>query len=259
MQKIKKILLSQPKPTADKSPYFDIENKDNVTIDFKPFLKVEPIAAKEFRQQKINILDYSAVIFTAKTGIDHFFRLSEEMRIQVPDAMKYFCISESVALYLQKHIQYRKRKIFFGNGVIDDLISVISKHPEEKFLVAVSDVHDKNKCVHQKKDIIDYMEESKLTYTKAVMYKTVSVDLSADPEFPLYDMLVFFSPSGINSLFQNFPDFKQENVKIGCMGPATIKAATDRGLTVDVQAPTPENPSMSSALENFILKNNKGK
>lgn len=256
MQKIKKILLSQPKPTTEKSPYFDIEKKYGVTIDFRPFIKVEPVVAKEFRQQKINILDYTAVVFTAKTGIDHYFRLCQELRVTVPDTMKYFCTSETISLYLQKYIQYRKRKIFFGeHGQLEELADIINKHPEEKYLVVVSDVHDKNKTVKTKKDIIDYLEEANIEFKQAVMYRTVSADFTQDPDFK-YDMFVFFSPSGIGSLFQNFPNFEQNEIKIGCFGPTTIKAAEDAGLNVNIKAPTPEVPSMAAAMDMF-LKNDK--
>lgn len=252
MQKIKRILVSQPKPASDKSPYFDIEKKYGITLDFKPFIRVEPVAAKEFRTQKVNILDHTAVLFTAKVGIDHFFRLCEEMRITVPDDMKYFCVSEQVSLYLQKYIQYRKRKMFYGaTSKLEDLVAVIAKHTDEKYLVVMSDVHEVNKCVEQKKDIIDYLEEINANYTKAVMYKTVSTDFTKDPDFN-YDMFMFFSPSGITSLYANFPNFEQGDIKIGCFGPTTIKAAKDKGLVVNVEAPTPENPSMAAALDAFM-------
>lgn len=252
MQKVKRILVSQPRPTSEKSPYFDLEKKYGVTLDFRPFIRVEPVIAKEFRTQKVNILDHSAILFTAKVGIDHFFRLCEEMRITVPDTMKYFCISEQVSLYLQKHIQYRKRKMFYGTtGKLEDLVTVVAKHTDENFLVVMSDVHDVNKTVDHKKDIIDYLDEIKANYTKAVMYKTVSTDFSKDPDFK-YDMFLFFSPSGITSLYSNFPNFEQGEIKIGCFGPTTIKAAKDKGLNVNVEAPTPENPSMPAALDAFL-------
>lgn len=261
MSKMKNILVSQPKPTSEKSPYFDISEKYGVKIDFRPFIKVEPILAKEFRQQKVSILDHTAIVFTAKAAIDHFFRLSEEMRITIPETMKYFCVSEAVALYLQKYIQYRKRKIFFGaTNKIEDLMIVINKHTDEKFLVAVSDVYDENKSVSDdhKTDILALMENSKATYTKAVCYKTVAADFTQDKDFN-YDMLVFFSPSGINSLFKNFPNFQQGDVKIGCLGATTAKAAKDAGLNVDIEAPTPTAPSMAAAIEQYIRECNKKK
>ncbi len=260
MLKIKKILVSQPKPTTEKSPYFDMAEKHGVTLDFRPFIHVEPILAKDFRQQKVAILDHSAIIFTARTAIDHFFRLCEELRVSVPETMKYFCISESVALYLQKYIQYRKRKIFFGaTGKIEDLMVVINKHSDEKYLVSVADVYDVNKSVDDKKDdIVSLLEKNKITYTKAVMYKTVSTDFTQDKNFK-YDMLVFFSPSGINSLFKNFPEFDQGEIKIGCFGPTTAKAAKEAGLRVDIEAPTPSAPSMAVAIDQFIKEYNKKK
>lgn len=252
MTKVKRILVSQPKPATDKSPYFDIEKKYGVTLDFKPFIRVEPVAAKEFRTQKVNILDHTAVLFTAKVGIDHFFRLCEEMRITVPETMKYFCITEQVSLYLQKYIQYRKRKMFYGTtGKLEDLAEVVTKHTDEKFLVVMADVHDANKTVETKKDIIAYLQDVKADFTQAVMYKTVSTDFTKDPDFN-YDMFIFFSPSGITSLYSNFPNFEQKDIKIGCFGPSTVKAAKDKGLEVNVEAPTPENPSMPAALDAFL-------
>jgi uroporphyrinogen-III synthase len=262
MLKIKNILVSQPQPTSEKSPYFDIAEKYGVKIDFKPFIRVEPILAKEFRQQRVSILDHTAIVFTARTAIDHFFRLCEEMRVIIPETMKYFCISESVALYLQKYIQYRKRKVFFSNsGKIEDLMTVINKHADEKYLVAVADVYDINKSVAEspKDDIIALLANSKVvTYSKAVMYKTVSTDFTQDQDFN-YDMLIFFSPSGIASLFKNVPNFEQGEIKIACFGSTTAKAARDAGLRVDVEAPNPAAPSMTAALEQYIKEFNKKK
>ena len=243
---IKRLLVSQPKPTSEKSPYFDLAEKYGVEIEFRPFIKVEPLTSKEFRQQRISILDYSAVVFTARTGIDHFFRLCEELRVTIPETMKYFCMSESIAVYLQKYIVYRKRKIFFGaSGKLDDLITIIAKHPKEKYLVPVSDVH--------KDDLRLKLEAKKIDFTEAVMYRTVSNDFKADESFD-YDMLVFFSPSGIYSLLKNFPNFNQKDIRIGCFGPTTAKAVKDAGLRLDVEAPTPEAPSMTAALEQYLKK-----
>jgi uroporphyrinogen-III synthase len=261
MLKIKNILVSQPKPVVEKSPYFDIIEKYGVKIDFRPFIKIEPIVAREFRQQKVSILDHTAIVFTARTAIDHFFRLCEEMRVTVPETMKYFCVSESVALYLQKYIQYRKRKIFFAaTGKIEDLMVVINKHIEEKYLVAIADVYDANKSVSEnpKDDIIALLSQTKASYTKAVMYKTVSTDFTQDKDFD-YDMLVFFSPSGIASLFKNFPNFEQGEIKIGCFGASTAKVAKDAGLRVDIEAPNPHAPSMAAAMEQYIKEFNKKK
>lgn len=243
---IKRLLISQPKPTSEKSPYFDLAEKYGVEIEFRPFIKVEPLTSKEFRQQRISILDYSAVVFTARTGIDHFFRLCEELRVTIPETMKYFCMSESISVYLQKYIVYRKRKIFFGaSGKLDDLITIIAKHPKEKYLVPVSDVH--------KDDLRLKLEAKKIDFTEAVMYRTVSNDFKADESFD-YDMLVFFSPAGISSLLKNFPNFNQKDIRIGCFGPTTAKAVKDAGLRLDVEAPTPEAPSMTAALEQYLKK-----
>ncbi|WP_055097194.1 uroporphyrinogen-III synthase, partial [Gabonia massiliensis] len=199
--KIKKVLVSQPKPASEKSPYFDIAEKYGVNIEFRPFIKVEGLSPKEFRQQKISIPEYTAVIFTARTAIDHFFKLCEGLRVTIPDTMKYFCVTESVALYLQKYIVYRKRKIFFGNsGKLDDLIPSLVKHSDEKYLFPVSDVHNEEHTA--------LLDKNKINYTKAIMYRTVSNDFTPDEKFD-YDMLVFFSPSGINSLLKNFPNFDQ--------------------------------------------------
>ena len=246
--KIKKILVSQPQP-SEKSPYFDIAEKYGVAIDFRPFIKVEGVNAKDFRQQRISILDHTAVIFTARTAIDHFFRLCEELRVIVPESMRYFCVTESVALYLQKYIIYRKRKIAFSiNGKIDGLMPSILKHTDEKFLVPLSDVHTD--------ELTGLLDEKEVMYTQAIMYKTVSNDFSENEKFD-YDMVLFFSPSGIASLLKNFPGFEQGDLKIGCFGQTTAKAIKDAGLRLDLEAPTPEAPSMTSALEQFIKENNK--
>lgn len=247
--KIKNLLVSQPKPLSEKSPYYELADKYGLKIDFRPFIKVDPVSAKDFRQQKISILDHTAVVFTARTAIDHFFRLCDEMRITVPESMKYFCITEQVALYLQKYIVYRKRKIFhIQDGKIDGLVQLIQKHASEKFLVPVSDVH--------KDDLLLLLDEKKLAYTKAVMYCTVSNDFQPGETFD-YDMLVFFSPSGIASLIKNFPDFKQDEIHIACFGPTTAKAVRDAGLRLDVEVPTAEYPSMTAALDAYIKENHK--
>lgn len=243
MKKVNKILVSQPRPSSDKSPYFDIAEKYGVDVVFRPFIKVEGLSAKEFRQQKINISDFTAIIFTARTAIDHFFRLCEEMRITIPDTMKYFCTTESIALYLQKYTVYRKRKIFHGNtGKLDDLIPSLIKHNKEKYLYAVSDVH---------KDDTSLLDSSKINYTKAVMYRTVSNDFGPDEPFD-YDMLIFFSPAGIASLLKNFPEFNQGDIRIGSLGSTTAQAVRDAGLRLDIEAPSPKSPSMTAALENYL-------
>lgn len=241
---VKKILVSQPKPATEKSPYYDIAEKYGAEIVFRPFIKVEPVNAKDFRQQRINILDHTAVIFTAKTAIDHFFRLAEELRIQIPEGMKYFCVTEAIAVYLQKYIVYRKRKIFFpASGKIEDLMAPITKHSKENYLVPVSDVH--------KEDLTLLLDEKKINYTKAIMYRTVSNDFQPGEDFD-YDVLLFFSPSGISSLVKNFPNFEQKNIAIGTFGPTTAKAARDAGLQLNIEAPSPEAPSMTAALENYL-------
>ena len=248
--KIRKVLVSQPKPSSsEKSPYFDIAEKYGVTIDFRPFIKVEPVTAKEFRQQKISILDYTAVIFTARTAIDHFFRLCEEMRITVPDTMKYFCMTETIAVYLQKYIVYRKRKVFFGHtGKPENLITVINKRNKENFLLPVSDVH--------KEDLMRLLDEKKINYTTAVMYRTVSNDFAPDEKFD-YDILLFYSPSGVASMLKNFPNFDQQEIKIGCFGPTTAKAVHDAGLRLDIEAPKGEVASMTAALDLYLKEYNK--
>jgi len=247
--KIKKILVSQPRPTTEKSPYFDISDKYNVKIDFRQFIKVEPILAKEFRTQRISILDHTAIIFNARHGIDHFFRLCEEMRIVVPETMKYFCVSESVAVYLQRYIHYRKRKVFYGaTGKLLDLVVIMNKHLEEKYLFITSDV--------QNEETISALESSKINYFKAIMYKTVSNDFEKDEEFN-YDMLMFFSPMGVASLLKNFPNFNQGDIKIAGFGVTTTQAIRDAGLRLDIEAPLPGVPSMTMALENYLKESNK--
>lgn len=249
VRKVKKILISQPKPTTDKSPYYEIAEKFHVEIHFRPFIKVERVSVKEFRQQRINIPDYTAIVFTARTAIDHFFSLCEELRITMPETMKYFCISESVALYLQKYIVYRKRKIFFSQtGKIEGLNNAITKHSKEKFLVPLSDQHNG--------EVTRFLEEKKIDYTESVMYRTVSNDFDKDEPFD-YDMVIFFSPAGVQSLFKNFPDFKQGDIAIGCFGSTTAKAVEEAGLRLDCEAPLPGLPSMTAALENFLKENHK--
>ncbi len=249
--KIKKVLVSQPKPTSEKSPYFDIAQKYGVKIDFRPFIKVERVCAKEFRQQKVSIPDYTAVIFTSRHAIDHFFNLCNDLRVTIPETMKYFCVTESVALYIQKYVQYRKRKIFFGNtGKIDDLYTSIVKHKNEKYLVPMSDVHND--------DMKNLLDKANVQHTEVVMYRTVSNDFKEDEEFD-YDMLVFFSPAGVSSLKKNFPDFDQKDICIGTFGSTTAQAVRDAGLRLDLEAPTVKAPSMTAALDMFIKETNKAK
>jgi len=248
---IKTILVSQPKPDGDKSPYYDLADKYKLKIDFRPFIRVEGVSAQEFRTQRVNIPEHTAIILTSKAAIDHFFRMAEETRFTVPDTMKYFCISEAVAYYLQKYVSFRKRKIFFGKQTIEDLVEVMKKHKKEKFLLPCTDIlRDK---------IPETLEQHNIPFTKAMLYRTVASDLS-DLEDVYYDILVFFSPGGIESLFKNFPDFKQNKTAIAAFGPTTANAVLKNNLRLDVHAPMPNAPSMTAALELFVkdqLKKNK--
>lgn len=249
--KIKKVLVSQPAPAPDsKSPYFDIASKYDVDILFRPFIHVEGVSAKDFRKQKVDILSHTAIIFTSKTAIDHYFHLCEELRLQMPETMKYFCVSEQVSNYLQKYIVFRKRKIFDApKGTFKDLVeSVLKKHKDEKYLLLLSDI--------SKGDMAEMMEKIKLQFSKAVVYNTVSSDMT-DINIHDFDIVLFFSPQGILSLKNNFPDFEQGDLKIGTFGPSTAQAVKDAGLRLDIEAPSPETPSMTAALEKFI-KQNKG-
>lgn len=247
--KVKKILVSQPKPTSDKSPYYEIAENHHVEITFRPFIKVERLPLKEFRQQRIQVLDFSAIVFTARTAVDNFFSLCEELRITMPESMKYFCNSETIALYLQKYIVYRKRKIFFSQtGKIEGLSTAFTKHNKEKFLLPVSEQHND--------DVAIFMEKKKLDYTKSIMYRTVSNDFE-DGEKLDYDMLIFFSPSGVSSLIKNFPDFEQNKMAIGCFGKATADNLKELGIKVDCEAPAPGIPSMTAALDQFLTENHK--
>jgi len=246
--KVNKILVSQPKPASDKSPYFEIAQKYGVEIVFRPFIKVEGLSAKEFRAQKVNIAEFTAVIFTAKTAVDNFFRLCEEMRITIPVTMKYFCTSETVANYLQKYIVYRKRKIFASKtGKLADLVPSMVKHKTEKFLFAVSDVNNGADST--------LLAENKLNCTPAVMYRTVSNDFTPEESFD-YDMLIFFSPQGIDSLLKNFPNLEQGDLQIAAFGAATAKSVKDAGLRLDLEAPSPEAPSMTAALDLYLSRHN---
>ena len=245
---IKKILVSQPQPSSPKSPYFDIAARHNVEFIFRPFIKVEGLSAKEFRQQHINVLDYTAIVFTSRHAIDNFFNLCKEMRIAIPEDMKYFCITETVALYIQKYVQYRKRKVFYGaTGKINDVLPAMVKHKTEKYLVPLSDVHND--------EIAKMMDSKSLKHTECVMYRTVANDFATDEKFD-YDMLVFFSPSGISSLQKNFPNFEQGDIAIATLGPTTAKAAKEANLRVDVEAPSPQFPSITAAIEDYVKRVN---
>lgn len=248
--KVKNILVSQPKPIeGDKNPYYELAKKYHLGVTFRQFIKVEGLSSQEFRAQRIDILEHGAVILTSKLAVDHYFRICNEMRITVPESMKYFCINEQTAYYLQKYIQYRKRKIFFGHGTILDLVDVIRKNKAEKFLLPASDVH--------KEQIVDFLDEVKITFTKATFYKTVSADLSDIKSLSEFDILVFFTPVGIKSLKQNFPNFKQSNTRIAAFGHATATMVKNLGYRLDIFAPNPKNPSMTGALDAYIKEANK--
>ena len=246
--KVKTILVSQPEPSSEKSPYNRLQDKHKLTVNFRPFIHVEGASAKEVRQQKIDFGKFDNIILTSRNAVDHFFRLCKEMRFTVPDTTKYFCLSEAVAYYLQKYVVYRKRKVYVGEGKISDLDSVFKKFDTESFLFPTSDV--------LKKDVPDFLDELNLNWQRAILYRTVVSDLS-DLRDVYYDILTFFSPSGIESLFKNFPDFEQNNTRIAAYGNSTIQAAEEAGLNVQIKAPTPDTPSMTMAIEQYVEKVNK--
>lgn len=244
---VKSILVSQPRPSGDKSPYFTLAEKYGLKVDFRPFIQVDPVPLKEFRKQKIDILNHTAIIFTSRNAVDHFFNICTESKIEMPADMKYFCISEQTANYLQKYIVIRKRKIFTGLRTAADLIEILKKHKNEKYLFPCSDI--------RKDDIPNFLKNNGYNYSEAVIYRTVASDLS-DLDDVYYDVIAFFSPSGINSLFVNFPDFKQNQTRIAAFGPTTAKAVRNAGLFLDIEAPMPNAPSMTGALELYIKKAN---
>ncbi len=248
--KVKSILVTQPRPESDKSPYFELAKKCAVKIDFREFIKIEGVPAADFRKERVNILEHTAVILTSRNAADHFFRMCTELRITVPETLKYFCLSESTAYYLQKYVVYRKRKIFFGKQTFSDLMELIKKHKEEKFLLPCSENH--------KEEGPELLDKLKINYSKGVFYRTVCSDLS-DLADVNYDVLVFFSPSALKSLFQNFPDFSQNNTRIATFGATTARAAEEYGLRVDIHAPLPNAPSMTMSLEQYVTKVNKSK
>lgn len=245
--KVRTILVSQPEPKIENSPYFDLSEKQKVKIDFRPFIHVEGVSGKEVRGQKVDLSQFTAIILTSRNSVDHFFRIAEELRFKVPDTMKYFCLSEAVAFYLQKYVVYRKRKIYVGKRTFQELVPLIKKYKNENFLLPSSD--------KLKPEIPQILNELKVNWKEATFYRTVISDLS-DLRDVYYDILVFFSPSGIESLFENFPDFKQKDTRIAVFGNTTVKAAKEMGLRVDIQAPTPETPSMTMALEKYIQEVN---
>ncbi len=244
---VKSILVSQPEPKDDRSPYFKLADKYGVRIDFRPFIQIEAVDVKEFRNQKVAFLDYTAVIFTSRNAVDHYFDMCKEVKVDVPTDMKYFCISEQTANYLQKYITIRKRKIFTGIRTATDLIEVLKKHPTEKYLFPCSNI--------RKDDIPSFLKDNDYEYSEVVLYKTVASDLSDLAEIK-YDVIAFFSPSGINSLMVNFPEFKQNSTRLAAFGPTTAKAVKDQGFHLDIEAPLPNAPSMTGALELYIKKAN---
>ena len=243
---VKKILVSQPKPTSTNSPYYEIAKQFDVELVFRPFIKVEGITTQEFRQQKVNISNYTAIVFTSRHAIDHFFQLTKDMRITMPETTKYFCVTETIALYIQKYAPYRKRKIFFGaTGKIDDLIPAMIKHKNEKYLVPMSSVANDS--------ISKLLDSKELNHTECVMYRTVSNDFNEEEKKNFdYDMVLFFSPAGIKSLKENFPEMKSGDLQIGTFGPSTAKAAREAGFELDLEAPTERYPSMTGALRHFL-------
>lgn len=246
---VKKILISQPAPVSEKSPYFDIAKKHNVEFVFHPFIKIERLTPREFREQKVQVLDHTAIVFNSRHAIDHFFNLCKEMRIAIPEDMKYFGISETVALYIQKYVQYRKRKVFFGaTGKMEDLVTVMAKHKTENYLFPQSDVHSDEAHL--------MMEAKKLKHTECVMYRTVSNPLPTDHEFD-YDMVVLFTPAGVESLLKNVPDFKERNIRLACFGKATANTIKEAGLELHLEAPTPQAPSITGSIDLYLEQCNK--
>lgn len=248
LMKVKTILVSQPEPKVENSPYFDLIDRQKVKIDFIPFIHVEGVSGKQVRSQKVDLASFTAIILTSRNAVDHFFRIADELRFKVPDTMKYFCQSEAVAYYLQKYVVYRKRKIYVGKRTFTELSPLIKKYKTETFLLPASD--------KLKPEVPRVLNDLNVDWTESVFYKTVVSDLSGLKNV-FYDILVFFSPSGIESLFENFPDFKQNDTRIAVFGNTTVKASLEKGLRVDIQAPTPENPSMTMALEKYIKAQNK--
>jgi uroporphyrinogen-III synthase len=248
--KVKTILVSQPEPKVENSPYFELQNKHKVKVDFRSFIHVEGVSAKDVRSQKIDLHNFTAIILTSKNSVDHFFRVAEEMRYKVPEDLKYFCQSEAVAFYLQKYVVYRKRKIYVGQKDFVDMSTLFKKYKDEKYLLPSSD--------QLNADIPQTLNNLKVEWIPGTFYKTVMSDLS-DLKDVYYDVLAFFSPTGIKSLFKNFPDFEQKNTRIAVFGSTTQKEALDHGLRIDILAPTPDTPSMTMALEKYVAEVNKGK
>ena len=240
---IKKILVSQPAPTNEKSPYYELAARSGLEFTFKPFIRVEGISLREFRDQRVNVLDHTAIVFNSLNAIDHFFSLCKDLRITLPEDMKYFGISEKIVLYIQKYVQYRKRKVFFGTtGRWPDLISVMTRHKQEKYLIPLSDAHND--------EVKSMLEQKKLNHTLCTMYRTVPTDFDPE-EYKQYDMILLFTPSGVNSLKQNFPHFEQGNIRLACFGEATAKAIEEAGLRVDMKG----TGSITGSLEQYLREN----
>lgn len=251
---IQKILITQPKPESDKSPYFELARKYSIELDFHPFIRLEGIAARDFRKQKIEIQNFTGVIFTSRNAIDHFFRICEEMKVSVSQDTKYFCITEAVALYLQKFILYRKRKVFYGaDGTNKSMFEVINKHKSnEKFLYVCSENQQDN-------EIVTWLKSNSCEFVLGFMYRTQSSDVKEILTTTEYDVICFFTPSGVKSLFDNLPKYKQNGTVIGAFGNNTSKAVEDAGLKLEIKAPQPQAPSMVAALEQYLALNKKRK
>ncbi|NTW33528.1 MAG: uroporphyrinogen-III synthase [Bacteroidetes bacterium] len=250
MAKVKSILVSQPPPERENDPYLELAKKHNIKIFFRKLFKIEGVPSKDFRQDRVNLMEYSAIIFTSKNSIDHYFRICGEMRVVVPDSMKYFCVSESVALYLQKYVLYRKRKIFHSKQHFSELVEIMKKHKNENYLLPSSDI--------LKPEIPKLLGENKFNYKRIIFYNTLPNDLS-DIDINQFDLIVFFSPAGIKSLYHNFPDFKQNKTLVAAFGNTTANAAKEAGLVVSIQSPNPKAPSMAAAIEQFLVSASKGK
>ena len=247
MHKIKNILVSQPVPAdLEKSPYGDIIKKHGVNIEFIKFFKIEGVTVREFRDEKVYINEHTAIIFNSKHAVDHFFSIAKDVRVDIPETMKYFCMSESVAFYLQKYVQFRKRKIFFSENDVSQLVDLIKKHKTERFLLPCSDNHSK--------ELPELLDTAKINYSEAILYRTVPADMTELVDIAKFDMFVFFSPQGIRSLFHNWPDFQQGEIVIGTFGTTTTQAATEAGLKVDIMAPNPTTPSMTMAIDAYLSK-----
>ncbi|MCB9231133.1 MAG: uroporphyrinogen-III synthase [Bacteroidia bacterium] len=248
-KEIKTVLISQPKPTDENSPYFKLAEKYKLELDFRKFIQIEGVSLNEFRKQNVNPLDFTAVIFTSRFAIDHYFRILKDLKVELPAEMKYFCVAEGTAKYLQKYITIRKRKLFVGERSISDLIVLMKKHMKDKYIFPCSSVHTPQ--------LTDWMDENSINYSKAIIYNTVPSDLS-DLEDKKYDLICFYSPAGVEALVKNFPEWKNHDTAVAAFGPTTTKAAQEAGLTVEIEAPKPNMPSMTAAIEHYLKNISKG-